>query len=148
MRKDLAQQLKEEAEKLAQKFSESSRKRQPVNPESYRVKKIEPTSEHTADIIMQKNTGKLAYVFFYYVNGYNNWVGFFPTDSHLLGMKRAWLAKDKVEKHNFSFNFDYSPAGNHSPDSVKRTNTSSFSQTQPAGHPITTYEDVLDYDDI
>ena len=141
MRKELAQLLKEEAENLAEKFSEGSRRRQPARPETYRVRAIEPTSEHTADVIMQKNTGKLAYVFFYYVSGFESWVGFFPTDSHLLGMKRAWLAKDKVEKHNFSFNFD-SPQGKHSPDSQTKRSSSSFSQ-RPEDTPSTTYEDVF-----
>ena len=44
------------------------------------------TSDHTATVIYEKNTGKRAAFFFYYIQSFKKWNYFVPTDSHINGM--------------------------------------------------------------
>lgn len=105
MRQDLALKLKEKAEEIAKNFSNLEREFN-YSRETFEIHKLVPLSEVTAALFLRKSSGKLALVFLYWINakgGY--WAYFFPTDSHVLGLKRLDSLLQEIEEHNFSFNF-------------------------------------------
>lgn len=104
MRKELAVSLKSEAERMAQNFSNPDRMKN-HNNETFEVNHIHVMSEDTAAVIFKKNTKKYAVMFFYYMHPYKKWYGFFPTDSHIMGMDRFGDIKAKYEEVNFASNF-------------------------------------------
>lgn len=95
-----ASRLVIEAEKVAKLFSNPSRQYN-FNGESFAVEEIRPLSDSTATVIMKKNSGVYAMVFFYYVKGGDFWGYFFPTDSHVLGMAQVSDIKAEIERRNF-----------------------------------------------
>lgn len=106
MNKQLVKELTAVAESVAMRFSQKDREGN-FNGEIFEVTEIVPMSEHTASVIMSKNTGKRAAFFFYYINRGKSkgWKYFVPTDSHLLGMHAFAHYKLEVERFNYKHNF-------------------------------------------
>lgn len=107
MNKQIAKELKQSAEIVADRFSNKQREGN-VNGEDFSIDRIIPTSDHTAVVRFRKNTGKIGLAFFYYIpRGFSRgWKYFFPTDSHINGFRAFELEKYQVEKENYEHNFD------------------------------------------
>ena len=103
MNKSLAIGLKKEAERAAIEFSKPDRERN-FAQETFTVHEIVPLSEMTAAVIFNKSSGKKAVMFFYFRK--DEWLCFFPTDSHILGMEGFKPYKDRVERENYFHNFE------------------------------------------
>jgi len=107
MNKEIAKELKAKAVDVAMRFSNSNRA-QNFDNETFEIYKILPCSDHVATVIFKKSSGKSAAAFFYYIpNGASKgWRYFFPTDSHITGMRAFELHKMKIELDNYKFNFN------------------------------------------
>jgi len=105
MNKQKAIELDAFAKELAARYSHQSREGN-FNAETFIVAKVIPTSEDTGSIIMEKNTGKRALFFCYYINRgmSKGWKYYVPTDSHFLGMRAAEIHKMQIEEYNFEKN--------------------------------------------
>jgi len=108
MNKIVAQELESYVSKVADRFSRTDRE-QNFNKETFEVKEIIPMTDMTATVIFEKNTGKQAAFFFYYLSRgmSKGWQYFVPTDSHILGMQSFNNYKLQVENNNYKHNFDY-----------------------------------------
>jgi len=106
MNKQIAIELKEQAEIIAQRFSNHNREGN-YNNETFEVDEIISMSDHTATVIFKKDTGKLAAAFFYYLSRGRSkgWQYFFPTDSHINGLCSFHFFKLEVERKNYEKNF-------------------------------------------
>jgi len=106
MKKDIAKKLEEFAYIVANRFSKNDREGN-FNNETFTVKEIIPMSDHTATVMMEKNTGKLAAFFFYYINAgiSSGWKYFVPTDNHVLGFTNFNYYKTQAERYNYKHNF-------------------------------------------
>lgn len=112
LNKNIAQKLQAKSVTIARNFSNPDREHN-GNGETFAVRKIIPLSETTAAVTFNKNTGKIAIAFCYYINqSGGQWQYFFPSDSHLMGMKKVEPILDEIEKHNFRFNFTTEMAEN------------------------------------
>ena len=106
MNKQIAIELKQQAETVAERFSRTDRDMN-FNSEVFTIDKIIPSSDHTATVIFKKSSGKQGVAFFYYIpNGLSKgWKYFFPTDSHITGMRAFEYHKLMAENFNFDKNF-------------------------------------------
>ena len=106
MNKEIAKELQNYAHEVCNRYSRTDREGN-YNKESFKIREIIPTSDHTATVIMQKNTGKLAAFLFYYINrgSSKGWKYFIPTDSHITGFRAFEHYKTNVERHNYKHNF-------------------------------------------
>ena len=106
MQKDIAKELHTFVLEVAKRFSRKDREGN-YNQEEFSVDAIIPTSDHTAVVRFQKNTGKIGLAFFYYIpRGMSKgWKYFFPTDSHINGFRAFELEKYQIEKENYKHNF-------------------------------------------
>ena len=106
MNKEIAKKLDVFAHEVATRFSKSDREGN-FNNETFSLKEICPLSDHTAAVIFEKNTGKLAVFFFYYIQrgASEGWRYFVPTDSHVMGMGGFEYYKLQVERYNYKHNF-------------------------------------------
>ena len=104
MTNEIAQALQAKADEVATRFSNPNRNHN-YSGELFSVLQIKPLSEHTAAVIYEKDSGKQAVAFFYWMPKQNEWWYFFPTDSHLLGMSQFPSIKAAIEQDNFMFNF-------------------------------------------
>ena len=106
MNKQVAQELNEFAKIVCERFNRKDREGN-VNKESFCIKEVIPTSDHTASVLMEKNTGKLAAFLFYYINrgASKGWKYFVPTDSHITGFRAFEYYKLQSERHNYKHNF-------------------------------------------
>jgi hypothetical protein len=104
MNKLIAKELKQFAEVVCDRYSQKNRSKN-FNNETFNIQEIIPTSDHTATIIYEKNTGKRAAFFFYYIPAFKKWNYFVPTDSHINGMSCFANQKIEVERHNYKYNF-------------------------------------------
>lgn len=106
MKKEIAKELYDFVKVVEERFSRVDRQMN-FNNESFAVQKIIPTSDHSASVIFTKSSGKRGIAFFYYIpNGMSKgWKYFFPTDSHITGMRAFELYKLQVEEFNFDKNF-------------------------------------------
>lgn len=104
MNKQVAKELKDFTETVCDRYSRQDRSKN-FNKETFDVQEIIPTSDHTATVIYQKNTGKRAAFFFYYIPAFKKWNYFVPTDSHINGMSCFANQKIEVERHNYKYNF-------------------------------------------
>jgi len=106
MNKNIAIELDLEVKKIAERFSRKDREMN-FNNETFHVDKIYPSSDHSATVIFKKSSGKVGVAFFYYIpNGMSKgWKYFFPTDSHISGMRAFELHKLIAENENYKFNF-------------------------------------------
>ena len=106
MNKQIAIELKQQAETVAERFSRTDRGMN-LNREVFIIDKIIPSSDHTATVIFMKSSGKQGVAFFYYIpNGLSKgWKYFFPTDSHITGMRAFEYHKLMAEDFNFDKNF-------------------------------------------
>lgn len=106
MNKQIAIELKQQAETVAERFSRTDRDMN-FNSEVFTIDKIIPSSDHTATVIFRKSSGKQGVAFFYYIpNGLSKgWKYFFPTDSHITGMRAFEYHKLMAEDFNFDKNF-------------------------------------------
>lgn len=106
MNKEVAKELQSYANEVCNRYSRTDREGN-YNKESFKIREIIPTSDHTATVIMQKNTGKLAAFLFYYINrgASKGWKYFIPTDSHITGFRAFEHYKTNVERHNYKHNF-------------------------------------------
>jgi hypothetical protein len=100
VRKEIAQKLMLEAERVAQEYSNPAREYS--NGEKFEVDDIKALSELAAAVIFKKSSGKKAIAFFYVVK--DSWRYFFPSDSHLLGMEAFSEIKRRIEIENFGKN--------------------------------------------
>jgi|TARA_R100000935_G_scaffold57609_1_gene91967 hypothetical protein len=107
MNKQVAKELKIFTNKVCDRYSNNNRANN-FNNETFKVQEIIPTSDHTATVIYEKNTGKRAIFFFYYLasSSYSKWNYFVPTDSHLNGMNVIMNQKVEVERYNYKYNFN------------------------------------------
>jgi hypothetical protein len=82
MNKQLVKDLTEFAESIAKRYSHKDREGN-VNSEDFKVVEIIPMSDASASVVYEKNTGKRAAFFFYYINKGRSegWKYFVPTDS-------------------------------------------------------------------
>lgn len=104
MNKKVAKELKTFTDEVCNRYSNKDRANN-FNNETFSVQEIIPTSDHTATVIFQKNTGKRAAFFFYYIQSFEKWNYFVPTDSHINGMSCFANQKIEVERHNYKYNF-------------------------------------------
>lgn len=106
MNKQIAIELKQQTETVAKRFSRTDRDMN-FNSEVFTIDKIIPSSDHTATVIFRKSSGKQGVAFFYYIpNGLSKgWKYFFPTDSHITGMRAFEYHKLMAEDFNFDKNF-------------------------------------------
>jgi hypothetical protein len=106
MNKQLVKDLTEFAQIVAERFSHNDREGN-VSKEDFNVVEVIPMSDASATVIMQKNSGKQAAFFFYYIlrGKAKGWKYFVPTDSHILGMAAFSHYKLEVERHNYKHNF-------------------------------------------
>ena len=107
MNKKIANDLEYSAKMVANRFSMREREGN-FNNETFFVQEIIPISDHSAVCVFEKNTGKRALAFFYYIprGSSMGWKYFFPTDSHLLGFRAFDYYKLEVERYNFKYNFE------------------------------------------
>lgn len=103
MRKDIAKSLLERAKECARVFSDKNRVRN-YGGETSEVDDILPLSETTACVVFKKSSEKKSCCFFY-LRGDGQWVYFFPSDSHILGMSLFSKHKEQIEGYNFTKNF-------------------------------------------
>lgn len=66
MNKHLSLELRDKAKEIADRYSKKNREGN-FNNESFAVSEIIPLSDFSACVFMQKNTGKKAAFFFYYI---------------------------------------------------------------------------------
>lgn len=115
--------LKKVAEQAAFTFSQKDRPKN-YSGEDFHVEKIIPLSEMTAAAIFNKSSGLRTIAFFYLIllgeqkdpdeqepesdqrtkaqrRDRRSWYYFFPTDSHLLGMRYLEDLKKWIERENF-----------------------------------------------
>ena len=106
MKKDIAKELEGFAIIVQNRYSKKDRAGN-FNNEVFKIEEIIPMSDHTATVIMKKNTGKLAAFFFYYINAgiSSGWKYFVPTDSHVLGLINFNYYKTQTERYNYKHNF-------------------------------------------
>ena len=106
MNKQISIELKKQAETVAERFSRTDRDMN-FNSEVFTIDKIIPSSDHTATVVFRKSSGKQGVAFFYYIpNGLSKgWKYFFPTDSHITGMRAFEYHKLMAEDFNFDKNF-------------------------------------------
>jgi hypothetical protein len=106
MNKDVAKALDIFSQRLEFRYSNNEREGN-YNNESFKIKEIIPTSDHTATLIFKKSSGKLAAFFCYYINrgSSKGWKYFVPTDSHITGMRAFEYYKLQVERTNYKQNF-------------------------------------------
>jgi hypothetical protein len=106
MNKEVAKELDKFTKELEKRYSYKDRANN-FNNETFKTQEIIPTSDHTATVIFEKNTGKRAAFFMYYIGPTNKkkWNYFVPTDSHINGMSAFANQKIEVERHNFKYNF-------------------------------------------
>ena len=104
MNKEVAKELKIFTDVVCERYSKKDRANN-FNNETFEVQEIIPTSDHTATVIYEKNTGKRAAFFFYYIASFKKWNYFVPTDSHINGMSAFANQKIEVERHNYKYNF-------------------------------------------
>lgn len=97
MKKENLTSLKRRAEEIAKAYSKPDREYN-YNKELFQLNKLIPMSETTATVIFLKDSGKKAVAFFYLVK--DNWRYYFPTDSHILGMRYFHKNKLRVEYLN------------------------------------------------
>ena len=106
MRKDVAITLKQKAEQIAVKFSNTTRANN-YNNESFKVAEIMPISAQGAYVIYEKSTGKRAIAHFIHVDHPKNpfWQYYMIGAQHLLNLNVLTEKYLEVEQHNFPFNF-------------------------------------------
>lgn len=107
MNKQIAHELKIEVDKVCKRYSNPDREMN-MNSETFATEEIIPTSDQTAVVKFRKQpTNKLGIAFFYYIqNGMSKgWKYFFPTDSHINGMRGLEIIKFEIERENFIHNF-------------------------------------------
>lgn len=106
MKKEIAIELDKFAKIVEGRFSHQDREMNFTN-ESFKIYKIIPTSDHTASVVFEKTSGKKGVAFFYYIpNGMSKgWKYFFPTDSHITGMRAFEFHKLNAEEFNYDKNF-------------------------------------------
>lgn len=104
MNKQVAKELKDFTDVVCERYSKKDRANN-FNNETFEVQEIIPTSDHTATVIYEKNTGKRAAFFFYYIASFKKWNYYVPTDSHINGMSAFANQKIEVERHNYKYNF-------------------------------------------
>ena len=102
MNKQVAKELKVFTDEVCNRYSKKDRANN-FNNETFSVQEIIPTSDHTATVIYEKNTGKRAAFFFYYIQSFKKWNYFVPTDSHINGMSCFANQKIEVERHNYKY---------------------------------------------
>jgi hypothetical protein len=107
LNKQIAIELNDAVEVVCKRFSRTDREMN-FNQETFEVDEIIPTSDHTAVVKFKKQpTGKIGIAFFYYIQKgmSKGWKYFFPTDSHIAGMRGLELVKFEIERHNYQYNF-------------------------------------------
>ncbi len=106
MTKEIAQELHKYVENIKNRYSIKDREGN-FTQETFKLKEAIPTSDHTATVIFEKDSGKLACFFFYYINRgiSKGWKYFVPTDSHITGMRAFEYYKLNTERHNYKHNF-------------------------------------------
>lgn len=106
MNKQIALELDSFSKEIAERFSRKDRDGN-INGESFSVQEVIPTSDHSAVCVFEKNTGKRAVAFLYYIpRGMSSgWKYFFPTDSHINGFRAFELYKFEIERYNYKHNF-------------------------------------------
>ena len=106
MNKQIAIELEKFAKTVEERFSRTDREMN-FNNEAFKIQKIIPSSDHTASVVFKKTSGKLGVALFYYIpNGMSKgWKYFFPTDSHITGMRAFEFHKLMAEEFNFDKNF-------------------------------------------
>ena len=101
MNKSIYQKLHVRVEEVAKTFSDPNRSLN-YNGETFKYDDVVVTSETTAFVTMKKSSGKKVGVGFVWVNtgagGF--WSYFFPTDSHLLGLRYWEKYKLEIERFN------------------------------------------------
>lgn len=108
MQKQIARELQEMVNTVCERFSRKDREMN-FNAETFEAEEIIPVSDHAAVVKFRKQpTGKIGLAFFYYINSgmSKGWKYFFPTDSHLAGMRALELLKFEIERENYKYNFD------------------------------------------
>lgn len=108
MNKQVAIELDKKAQEVAQMYSNFNREGN-FNNETFEVAEVIPMTDMTATVILLKNTGKKAALFFFYIarGKSKGWKYFVPTDAHILGMTAFNHYKLEVERSNYKHNFNY-----------------------------------------
>ena len=104
MEQSLAVKLKEAAIAKAKLYSEPQRK--DYSGQTHSFHDAIPLSGDSAAVIIQLSGGKKSVAYWRWIRSEGIWVGFFPTDGHILGMIEFPRIKYYIEKNNFKFNFN------------------------------------------
>lgn len=105
MNKLVAEKLEQIVKKIAEDFSRTDREYN-FNSEAFSINQVIVTSEATAVAIFDKSSGKQAIAFLYLLNSQGgHWRYFFPTDSHILGMRKLEQILYEIENKNYGLNF-------------------------------------------
>ena len=104
MTKEIYKKLEAKAYEVAERYSNPDRARN-FNNEVFSVINIIPTSELSANVVFQKDTGKRALSVFMYIEMSGGfWLYFFPKDSHILGLQEVAKIKLEIEQYNAGYN--------------------------------------------
>ena len=106
MNKNIAIEIKQQAEEESQRFSRKDREGN-YSKETFTIDTIIPLSDHSAVVNYKKDSGKIGCAFFYYIpKGMSKgWKYFFPTEPHIIGMQSFHLIKLQAEQDNYKYNF-------------------------------------------
>ena len=99
MQKQIAKELQITVDAVCERFSRKDREMN-FNAETFSADEVIPVSDHVAIVKFRKSpTNKMAVAFFYYINSgmSKGWRYFFPTDSHVVGMRALELIKFEIE---------------------------------------------------
>ena len=114
MKAEIGRLLIKSANEKAKKYSNPERP-QNYTQETFQLLRIVPLSDEVAWVHYVKKKGNIARALFIWtnkgkVNGklVNGWFGFFPSDSHILGLTKALSSSLDIESINFEiFHPDY-----------------------------------------
>lgn len=105
MDKQVAINLKKEAENVAKNFSNTMRENN-FNGEQFWVDEIIPLSAQSAMVIFEKTTGKKAIAHFIHIRKKKRWIYYFLGAAHFLNLDVLQKTYLEIEKHNFKLNFE------------------------------------------
>lgn len=107
MQKARVQALKEVANEIARIFGDEKREKN-YGKMPYSVEEIKPLSESTAAIILKRPDGVKSLIFAYWINYNKNprWHYFFPTESHIDGMKKLPPILEEINNNNFAIKME------------------------------------------
>lgn len=113
MKREIGELLIKSALEKARKYSDPNRP-QNYTQETFKLMRIIPLSDEIAWVHYEKRKGNIAKCLFIWINKgkvngklINGWLGFFPSDSHMLGLSQVMEDPYLVEGFNFGIFHPY-----------------------------------------